>query len=148
MNKREFIKSLTTASLGAVVLGAMPSISTAEERSHSISPGRSERRKKSFPNVPLVTHEGETVRFYDDLIKDKTVLINFMYARCADICPGMTANLKLVQKEFGERMGRDIFMYSITLEPEHDTQAVLKAYAELFRVKPGWKFLTGRKKRH
>ncbi|MFA6164905.1 MAG: SCO family protein, partial [Methylobacter sp.] len=135
----------TVASLGAVVLGAMPSLSTAEERPHSISPGRSERRKKSFPNVPLVTHEGDTVQFYDDLIKDKTVLINFMYARCADICPGMTANLKLVQKEFGERMGRDIFMYSITLEPEHDTQAVLKAYTELFRVKPGWKFLTGRK---
>lgn len=124
----------------------MPSLSTAEVRSHSINPGsRAERRKKSFPNVPLVTHEGDTVRFYDDLIKDKTVLINFMYARCADICPGMTANLKLVQKEFGDRIGRDIFMYSITLEPEHDTQSVLKAYAELFRVKPGWKFLTGRK---
>jgi len=146
MNKREFIKSATAASFGAVVLGAMPSIATAKERSLLIKPSnRDERRKKSFPNVPLVTHESETVRFYDDLIKDKTVLINFMYARCADICPGMTANLKLVQKELGERVGRDIFMYSITLEPEHDTPAALKAYAELFRVRPGWKFLTGKK---
>lgn len=61
------------------------------------------------------------------------------------ICPGMTANLKKVQKEFGDRAGRDIFMYSITLEPEYDTSSALKAYAELFKVKPGWKFLTGKK---
>ena len=68
-----------------------------------------------------------------------------MYARCGEICPGMTANLKLVQKELGDRVGKDIFMYSISLEPEHDTPEMLKAYAELFQVKPGWKFLTGKK---
>jgi hypothetical protein len=73
----------------------------------------------------------------------KTVLINFMYERCGGICPGVTTNLKKVQKEFA--IGRDIFMYSITLEPEYDTSSVLEAYAELFKVKPGWKFLTGKK---
>ena len=71
------------------------------------------RSKNVFPNVPLITHEGKVVRFYDDLIKNKIVMINFMYASCMDICPGMTANLKQVHKEFGDRMGRDIFMYSI-----------------------------------
>lgn len=145
MNKRDFIKKITGASLGIAALNALPSNSTAADGFHPVRMSRDERRKKSFPNVPLITHEGEVVRFYDDLIKDKTVLINFMYARCGDICPGMTANLKRVQKAFGDRAGRDIFMYSITLEPEHDTPSVLKAYAELFRVKPGWKFLTGRK---
>jgi protein SCO1/2 len=62
-----------------------------------------------------------------------------------DICPGMTANLKQVHKEFGDRMGRDIFMYSITLQPEHDTQQVLESYAHVFKTGPGWTFLTGRK---
>jgi protein SCO1 len=103
------------------------------------------RRNQAFTNIPLVTHEGKVVKFYDDLIKNKTVMINFMYARCGDICPGMTANLRQVQKELGDRVGKDVFMYSISLEPEHDTPEVLKAYAELFHAKPGWTFLTGKK---
>jgi protein SCO1/2 len=93
--------------------------------------------------VPLLTHEGNVVNFYDDLIKDKTVLINFMYVRCGEICPGMTANLKRVQAEFGDLMGKDIFMYSVSLD--QDTPEMLKGYAELFKTKPGWTFLTGKK---
>jgi protein SCO1/2 len=93
----------------------------------------------------VITHEGKVVRFYDDLIKNKTVLINFTYTDCKGICPGMTANLKRVYKEFGERMGKDIFMYSISLQPEHDTPAVLKAYTEMHNISPGWTFLTGTK---
>jgi protein SCO1/2 len=96
-----------------------------------------------FPNVALRTHEDKTVRFYDDLIAGKFVVINFMYTGCGEICPGMTANLLEVQRLLGERIGRDIFMYSITLQPELDTPAILKGYAETFGVQPGWAFLTG-----
>ncbi|NOU20569.1 MAG: SCO family protein [Methyloglobulus sp.] len=148
MNKRDFIKKMTGVTLGVAALAALPASAASAASFKSFTPSKTNhvaRSKSAFPNVPLVTHEGKVVRFYDDLIKDKTVMINFMYARCGDICPGMTANLKLVQKEFGDRVGRDIFMYSISLEPEHDTPQVLKAYAELFRVKPGWTFLTGKK---
>jgi protein SCO1/2 len=77
------------------------------------------------------------------LIKDKIVTINFMYADCEGICPGITANLVKVQHALGARVGRDIFMYSLTLKPEHDTPAVLKEYAEMHGVKAGWSFLTG-----
>ncbi len=96
-----------------------------------------------FPNVTLYTHEGEAVRFYDDLIRDKVVAINMMYADCAGICPVATANLMQVQSMLGERAGRDVFMYSITLQPELDTPNGLKRYAERHGIKPGWKFLTG-----
>lgn len=96
-----------------------------------------------FPNVTLYTHEGEAVRFYDDLIRDKVVAINMMYAQCGDTCPKTTANLREVQKMLGERVGRDVFMYSITLQPEVDTPRVLKHYAENFGIKENWKFLTG-----
>ena len=89
-----------------------------------------------FPNVPLVTQDGETVLFYDDLIKDKKVLINFIYETCEKACPLSTAKLVRVQKELGPRIGRDIFMYSITLEPEHDTPEVLKDYASRFGAGP------------
>ncbi len=78
-----------------------------------------------FPNVPLVTHEGKSVRFFDDLIKDKVVLINFVYTSCEDSCPLETARLAVVQRILGDRVGRDVFMYSITVDPETDTPEVL-----------------------
>ncbi|MFU4581445.1 SCO family protein [Pseudomonas aeruginosa] len=95
--------------------------------------------------MPLVTQDGETVRFYDDLLKGKAVVINVIYTHCKDLCPLTTANLARVQKLLGERVGKDIFFYSITVDPERDTPAVLKAYAEKFHVGPGWLFLTGKK---
>jgi protein SCO1/2 len=96
-----------------------------------------------IPNVPLVTQDGQTVRLYDDLIKNKIVLINFMYAGCKQVCPLATARMAQVQKELGDHVGRDIFLYSITLDPLHDTPAVLKKHAEAFHAGPGWLFLTG-----
>jgi protein SCO1/2 len=97
-----------------------------------------------IPNVPLVTQDGQTVRLYDDLIKNKIVLINFMYAGCKQVCPLATARMAQVQKELGDHVGRDIFLYSITLDPEHDTPAVLKQHAKAFHAGPGWLFLTGK----
>ena len=98
-----------------------------------------------FPNVPLVTHENKPVRFFDDLIKDKVVAINFIYTSCPDVCPLETAMLREVQEILGDRVGRDVFMYSITIDPERDTPEALKRYAEKFDVGPGWLFLTGKK---
>src|SRR5262245_21765243 len=100
-------------------------------------------RERYFPNVTLLTHEGKAVRFYDDLIKNKIVTINFMYARCEGVCPFVTTNLVQVQKLLAPRVGRDIFMYSITLKPEQDTPRALKDYARMHGAGPGWTFLTG-----
>jgi len=94
-----------------------------------------------FPNVPLVTDDGDTVHFFDDLIKDKIVSINFIYTTCVDTCPLETAQLVRVQRILGERLGQDIFFYSISIDPEHDTPAVLKEYKERFGA--NWAFLTG-----
>jgi protein SCO1/2 len=96
-----------------------------------------------LPNTLLYTHEGKAVRFYDDLVRGKVVAINMMYTSCAGICPTATANLRLVQKMLGERLGRGVFMYSISLQPELDTPQILKAYAEQQHIGPGWLFLTG-----
>ena len=97
-----------------------------------------------FPNVVLITHEGKEVRFYQDLIKDKVVLISFMYTTCEGICPMTIANLVKVQEGLGKRIGRDVFLYSITLDPERDTPEVLKEYAKAVGAKKGWPFLTGK----
>ena len=98
-----------------------------------------------FPNVPVVTQDGKTLMFRDDLLKDKRVLINFIFTKCQASCPLDTAKMAQVQKLFGSRVGKDIHMYSITLDPENDTPEVLKAYAEQFGAKPGWLFLTGKR---
>src|SRR5215510_6988917 len=96
-----------------------------------------------FPNLSLRTHQGRTVRFYDDLIAGRTVVINFMYAEGTGICPGMTSNLLRLQAALGQRVGREVFMYSLTLQPEHDTPEVLRRYVETHHIGPGWLFLTG-----
>ena len=106
-------------------------------------PPRELIRRRHLPNVALVTHQGKTVRFYDDLVKDKKVVINCVYTRCQGVCVPVTANLVRVQKLLGDRVGRDIFFYSITLKPEEDTPAALEQYAARHGVGPGWLFLTG-----
>lgn len=99
-----------------------------------------------FPNVPLVTQDGKTVRFYDDLLKDKKVIISFIFTHCEQWCPLTTAKLAQVRDRLGARIGSDVFIYSITLDPENDTPEALKAYSEAFGGAggPGWLFLTGK----
>jgi len=97
-----------------------------------------------FPNVPLITQDGKTVYFYDDLLKGKIVAINLIYTTCKYACPLETARLAQVQNVLADRMGKDVFFYSITIDPEHDTPAVMKEYAEKFHAGPGWLFLTGK----
>jgi protein SCO1 len=106
-------------------------------------PSRERIRQRYFPNLVLTTHEGRKVKFYDDLVKDKIVIFNFMYAQCEGKCTPITRNLVQLQKVLGDRVGKDIFMYSFTLTPQQDTPAALKHYAQMHKVKPGWLFLTG-----
>lgn len=94
-----------------------------------------------FPNVELTTDSGEVVRFFDDLVADKVVMINFIYTTCVDVCPMETAQLVQVQRLLGDRLGKDVFFYSITIDPDHDTPEVLAEYKQRFRA--DWTFLTG-----
>ncbi len=105
----------------------------------------SERLAESLSGTVLKTQEGRPVYLYDELMKGKIVLINFMFTSCSNLCPFSTANLALVQKELGQRVGRDIVMLSISVDPETDTPAALKKFAERFKVKDGWYFLTGKR---
>jgi protein SCO1/2 len=135
------------------LLGAAPFVGAVVARGETPSPAaeatpaniasRDKIRERHFPNVQLVTHEGKKVRFFDDLIKDKIVVINFMYSKCEGICPGITTNLVKVQRMLGDRVGKDIFMYSFSLKPEQDTPEAMAAYAKMHKVGPGWQYLTG-----
>lgn len=106
---------------------------------------RSASRKQSdrFSNILLYNQHGKPVRFYDDLVKDKTVIINLMYSGCGETCPANSAELAKINDLLGQRMGRDIIMLSLSIDPVADTPARLKQYWESFGAKPGWLFLTG-----
>lgn len=106
---------------------------------HIASPGPA-----IFTNALLRTHEDKQVRFYDDLIKGKQVMINLMYATCEGACPLITARLINVYEALKDRMGKDLFMYSMTIKPEEDDPAALRHFAEMHgALLPGWTFLTG-----
>jgi len=96
-----------------------------------------------FPDVTLTTQDGRDVRFYD-LIKGRIVAVNVIYTNCQYACPIETSRLARMQQLLGDRMGREVFFLSISIDPEHDTPAVLKAYAAKFNAGPGWIFLTGK----
>jgi protein SCO1/2 len=101
------------------------------------------RPPTSFPNVLLRTHHNDVVRFYDDLLKRKVVVISFMYTRCGGRCPLTVASVRQLQAALGPQAGRDVFLYSITLDPLYDTPAVLNNYAAAVEAGPGWRLLTG-----
>jgi protein SCO1/2 len=108
------------------------------------TPAHEGPRAKFFPNFVVIDQDGTKNRFYEDLVRGKIVLFNFFYADCEARCPLFTANLVKVQELLGDRVGRDVFMYSITLDPVHDRPHVLKEYMQMHGVKPGWTFLTGK----
>lgn len=135
ISKRNFLRALA----GAAFLPAA-SITTASAGAPTVTTGRSQ-----FPNVWLKTHEGKDVRFYDDVLAGKNVLINMMYTACTLSCPPNTASLLQLQEAYGARIGRDIHMYSLTLQPEMDDPKALAAYVKQYGIKPGWTYLTGRR---
>ena len=100
--------------------------------------------KGYFPDASVLSQDGKVLRFYDDLIKDKVFVISFIYTSCRDICPLVTARLSELKDKLGDAMGRDVFFYSISIDPETDTPERLKQYADTFGAGSGWLFLTGK----
>ena len=125
---------------GALLLSEARAVTAAE----ASAAARERIRQRYFPDVILRNQDGNKFRFYEDLIKGKVVTINMFFAKCEDICPLITSNLVRVQRILGDKVGRDIFMNSISLKPEQDTPAQLKAFAKMHHVGPGWNFLTGK----
>ena len=105
-------------------------------------PGAAE---KYFSDVELINQDGKKVRFYSDVLKGKTVVVNAFFTSCTSVCPPMNRNMEKIQEALGERVGRDVFLVSLTVDPEVDTPARLKEYSQKFHAGPGWIFLTGKK---
>jgi protein SCO1/2 len=97
-----------------------------------------------LPNAPLITQDGRSVRFYDEVLKGKIAVISFIYTSCRDICPLVTARLTQVRDKLGDLERRGIAFVSISIDPVTDTPEKLKAFAQAFRIEDSnWVFLTG-----
>jgi len=101
--------------------------------------------EKYFTDVELTNQDGKKVHFYSDVLKGKTVVVNAFFTTCTSVCPPINRNMEKIQDALGDRVGRDVFLVSLTVDPETDTPARLKEYSQKFHAGAGWTFLTGKK---
>ena len=99
-----------------------------------------------IPDAQVLDQHGKQLNFYSDLIKGKTVAINFVFTTCTAICPSLTATFRRVQQNAAER-GVDVQLISVSVDPTTDTPERLQDYAAKFKAGPGWTFVTGDKAR-
>jgi cytochrome oxidase Cu insertion factor (SCO1/SenC/PrrC family) len=109
------------------------------------APAVANSRGMSIPDIDVLDQDGNALHFYRDLIKDKTVAINFIFTNCTTICPPLAATFARVQKEMGDRVGKDVHFISISVDPVTDTPERLKVWGAKFNAGPGWTFVTGEK---
>lgn len=100
---------------------------------------------KTIPDINLLSQDGKKIHFYEDLLKEKTVIVSFIYTSCGNVCPMLGENLAKLQGLLGERLGKDIHLISISTDPVTDTPERLKAWAKMFGGKSGWTLITGQK---
>ncbi|MCA1565329.1 MAG: SCO family protein [Acidobacteria bacterium] len=98
-----------------------------------------------IPDTVVYNQHGRKLNFYTDLVRGKTVAINFVFTTCTTICPPLTATFRKVQQELGERVGRDIELISVSVDPTTDVPQRLKEFSAKFKAAPGWTFVTGSK---
>jgi protein SCO1/2 len=101
--------------------------------------------EKYFSDVELINQDGQKMKFYSDVLKNKVVVINTFFTTCTSVCPPMNRNFEKVQEALGDRLGKDAFLVSISVDPTTDTPPRLKEYSQRFHARPGWIFLTGKK---
>jgi cytochrome oxidase Cu insertion factor (SCO1/SenC/PrrC family) len=127
------------------VADSSPDKEATQNRPAEATAAASSTRKIVIPDIVVLDQDGKAVRFYTDLIKGKTVAINFIFTTCTTICPPLAATFARVQKEMGDKVGRDVHFISISVDPLTDTPERLKAWGAKFKAGFGWTFVTGDK---
>jgi protein SCO1/2 len=129
-------RRLVAVVLATVLLPAASLVFAADEEA---------RARDYFSNLELINQDGETLRFFDDVLKDKVVVINFIFTNCKGACPLITHKLTLVRDGLEGRIGNPIQFVSLSLDPERDTPAAMKEFATTHTADhDGWVFLPGK----
>lgn len=149
-----------------LVLLAPPAVRAAEEHHHhqhpepvsgadphahhramleQAQPGPATATDVTLHNATLLTQNGAQVRFASDVIADRIVVMDFVYTTCTTVCPVLSAVFGQVQERLGDRLGQEVSLVSVSVDPVRDTPPRLKAYADRHRAQDGWIWLTGDK---
>ena len=120
-----------------------PAEPAALQQADANAPANLSPAEKYFSDVELIDQDGQKLRFYSDVLKNKVVVINTFFTTCTNICPPMNRNFEKIEEALGDRLGKDVFLVSITVDPQTDTPTRLKEYSRRFHARPGWMFLTG-----
>ncbi len=140
-------KYLIALTLGAALVSASPSLQ-AQHESHT---GAMQAPAETTPSAVdltlfdelLLDQDGREVKFVSDVIADRIVVMNFIYTTCTTACPVLVAIFQQVQAKLGDKLGKEVIMVSVSVDPNTDTPPRLKAYAKKMKAQPGWRFLTG-----
>jgi len=138
---------MTPCMICCMALAAAPSAfaESADSATAATSEQEEERARSYFTNLELINQDGETVRFFDDVLKDKVVVINFIFTNCEGACPLITQKLTLVRDRMEGQIGDPLHFVSLSLDPVRDTPAALKEFAKTHHADhDGWVFLTGK----
>jgi protein SCO1 len=142
-----FAALLLLSQVGFAAVAQSPPIAVAtaadnlpEKRPGAVTVGKIQIE---IPDLLVVDQDGSRRRFYSDLIKDKVVILSFFFTSCQNTCPAMTSRLKKLQADLGQRLGRDVFIVTVSKDPETDAPPRLKAFGKSLKIKPGWSMITG-----
>ena len=127
------------AMAAAAIVGLLSSALSAASPPEGATPAG-----RYFADIELVDQDGRQVRLYEDVMAGRTVVINSIFTTCRGSCPIMSRNFEALQSRFGDHLGKDFRIVSISVDPE-DTPAKLKAFAQQFSARQGWLFLTGKR---
>lgn len=154
-------KSLLRNALGTLAaVGALHApVASAADAEHARHDGHAQHRQAVEQRQPiagtaasvrledavLVDRSARPTKFRQDAIGDRIVAISFVYTSCTTVCPMITSVFADLQQQLGERLGRDVWLVSLSIDPATDTPQRLAEYAARFGAKPGWLWLTGDK---
>lgn len=159
------IRQTTALVLAAALVAAAAPLGAAEDHSHHQHHGdaasgddphaahRAAAAKQSMGETieirlsdsALLTQDGQEVKFKSDLVGDRIVVVDFIYTTCTTVCPVLSALMENLQGRFGDAMGKEVGLVSVTVDPLRDTPQRLKAFSEKHHAGSGWTFVTGRK---
>jgi protein SCO1/2 len=139
---------LSALALGAAWIGATGLASAHDGKRHdAVSPAKAASTSTTLDvtlfDEPLLDQDGRRVKLVSDVVANRIIVMDFIYTTCTTVCPVASAIFQKVQAKLGDRLGRDVVMVSISVDPNTDTPPRLKAYAGKYKARPGWTFLTG-----
>jgi protein SCO1/2 len=138
---RRALTSLAALALATAMTGAR----AHDHHAHETAAKAPSTVRIKLPDTALTDQQGRTARFKSETVGDRLVLVTFIYTTCTTVCPPLSALFADLQQRLGERVGREVALVSVTVDPLRDTPLRLKAYAAQYHAGPGWSFLGGSK---